>query len=80
MRSEREREIERERERERERESGTVEYLCVFLDERTECIYVPENTRRLAVYRTCKAVSPGKKGPEIIECFKEWVESDLVEE
>ena len=60
--------------------SGTVEHLCVFLDERIECIYAPENTGKLAGYRTCKAVNPGKKGSEIIECFKEWVEPDLVEE
>ena len=57
-----------------------MEHLCVFQDERTECIYVPEKTGKLAEYRLCKAVNPGKKGPEFIECFKEWVESDLVEE
>ena len=55
---------------ERER-SGTVEHFCVFQDERTECIYVPENTEKFAEYRTRKAVNPGKKGTEIIECFKE---------
>ena len=54
--------------------------MCVFQDARTKCIYVPENTGELAEYRICKAVNPGKKGPEIIECFKERVESDLVEE
>ena len=64
---------------ERER-SGTAEHLCVFQDECTECIYVPGNTGKLAEYRTCKAVNPGKKGPDIIECFKKWVESDLVDE
>ena len=52
----------------------------MFQDERTECIYVPENTGKLAEYRTSKAVNPGKKGPEIIECLKEWVKSDFVEE
>ena len=52
-----------------ERERSTVEHLCVFQDECIECIYVPENSGK-----TCK------KGPEIIECFKEWVESDVVEE
>ena len=50
--------------------SGTVEHLCVFQDERIECIYVPENTGKLAEYRTCNAVNPGKK----------WAESDLVDE
>ena len=60
--------------------SGAVEYLCVFYDERTEWIYVPKNTGKLAEYRTCKAANPGKKGPEIIECLKEWVKSDFVEE
>ena len=64
---------------ERER-SGTVEHLCVFQDERIEYIYVPENTGKLAEYRTCKAVNPGKKGTEIIECLKKWVKSDFVEE
>ena len=52
----------------------------MFQDERTEWIYVPENTGKLAEYRTCKAANPGKKGPEIIECLKEWVKSDFVEE
>ena len=56
--------------------SGAVEHLCVFQDERTKWIYVPENTGNLAEYRTCKAANPGKKGPEIIE----WVKSDFVEE
>ena len=51
-----------------------------FRYERTECIYVPENTGKLAEYRKCKAANPGKKGPEIIECLKEWVKSDFVEE
>ena len=60
--------------------SGTVEHLCVFQGERIEYIYVPENTGKLAEYRTCKAANPDKKGPEIIECFKKWKESDLVEE
>ena len=60
--------------------SGAVEHLCVFHDERTEWIYVPENTGKLAEYRTCKAANPGKKGPEIIECLKERVKSDFVEE
>ena len=54
--------------------------MFVFQDERTECIYVPESTGKPAEYRTRKAVNPGKKGPEIIECFQEWVESDFVEE
>ena len=49
-------------------------------DERIVCTYVPENTGKPAEYRACKAVKPGKKGPDIIECFKEWVESDLGEE
>ena len=61
-------------------EKGAVEHLCVFQDERNECIHVPENTEKLAENGTCKLVNPGKKGTEIIECFKEWVESDLVEE
>ena len=55
-----------------------MEHLCVIQGERTECIYVPEKTGKLAEYTTCKAGNPGKKGHEIIECFKEWVESDLV--
>ena len=46
-----------------------VEHLSVFQDERTELIYVPKNTGKLAEYRTCKAANPGKKGPEIIECL-----------
>ena len=54
--------------------------MCVFQDERTECIYIPGNTGKLAEYRRCKAVNPGKKGAGIIECFKELVESDRVEE
>ena len=41
--------------------SGTVEHLCVFQDERIECIYVPENTGKLAEYRTCKVVNPGNR-------------------
>ena len=48
--------------------SGAVEHLCVFQDERTEWIYVPENTGKLAEYKTCKAAHPGKKEHEIIEC------------
>ena len=43
-------------------------------------IYVPENTGKLAEYRTCKAANPGKKGPEIIEGLKEGGKSDFVEE
>ena len=58
--------------------SGIVEHLCLFQDERTECIYVPENTAKLAEYRACTAFNPGKKGPDIIECIKEWVKSDLI--
>ena len=42
-----------------------------FQDERIECIYVLKNMGKYAEYRTCKAPNPGKKGPEIIECFKE---------
>ena len=64
---------------ERER-NGALEHLCVFDDERTEWISVPENTGALAEYKKCKAANPGKKGPEIIECLKEWMEPDLVEE
>ena len=51
-----------------------------FQDERTEWIYVPETTGKLSEYRTCKAANPGKKGPEMIECLKEWVKYDVVEE
>ena len=51
-----------------------------FQDERTEWIYVPENTGKLAECRTWKAANPGKKGPEIIECLKESAKSDFVEE
>ena len=50
--------------------SGAVEHLCVFQDERTEWIYIPENTGKLAEYRTCKAPNPGKKGLEIIKRVK----------
>ena len=60
--------------------SSAVEHLGVFRDERTEWIYVPEKTEKLAEYRTCKAANPGKKSPEIIECLKEWVKADFVEE
>ena len=41
--------------------------------------YVPKNTGKVAEYRTCEAVSPGKKGPGIIECLKKWVKSDFVD-
>ena len=34
---------------------------------------------KLAEYTTYKSANPGKKGPEIIECLKEWVKSDFVE-
>ena len=64
----------------KERGAAPQSTCYVFQDERTECINVPENTGKLAEYRTCKAANPGKKGPEIIECLNEWVESDLVEE
>ena len=48
--------------------SGAVAHLCVYQDERTEWVYIPENTGKLVKYRTCKAAHPGKKGHEIIEC------------
>ena len=57
-----------------------VEHLSVFQDERTELIYVPKNTGKFGKYRTCEAVNPGKKGPAIVECLKEWVKSEFVEE
>ena len=67
---------------ERER-SGTAEHLCVCSRTSSPNIFtflkIRENLPNIE-HGTCKAVNPGKKGPDIIECFKEWVESDIVEE
>ena len=56
-----------------------AEYLCVFDDERTEWMPVPESMDALSAFKKYKAENPQKSGPETIQNLSEWVKSDFVD-
>ena len=47
------------------------EYLCVFHDDRTEWMSVPESMEALSAYKKYKAENPQKSGQEIIQNLSE---------
>ena len=57
----------------------SAEYLCVFDDERTEWMPVPERMDALSACKKYKAENPEKSGPDIIQNLSEWVKSDFVD-
>ena len=46
--------------------------LCVFHDDRTECMSVPESMKALSAYKKYKAENPEKSGPDIIRNLSEY--------